>query len=178
MKYMPNCITIVRFICSVLLLFIKAFSPAFFILYLSCGISDVLDGFIARKTHTVSRTGQILDSSADAAFFICMLIIYIRTLVLPVQVITAVIVICVLRFSSLAAGFIRWHEPAFLHTYANKAAGFTVFCFPLLYVFLPRTAYVIVCLITIVSAAEELIINLSAKKLDREAKGLFILHCL
>jgi cardiolipin synthase (CMP-forming) len=178
MKYIPNCITVFRFICSVLLLFIKTFSPEFFILYILCGISDVLDGFIARKTHTVSHTGQILDSCADAVFFISMLVIYFRTLTLPVPVTAAVLVICALRLSSLAAGFIRWHKPALLHTYANKAAGFTVFCFPLLYVFLPRAAYVIVCLITGFSAAEELVINLTSKKPDLETKGsgMFIFH--
>lgn len=172
MKYLPNFITVLRILCAVPLLFVRAFSPVFFILYAVCGASDALDGFIARKTHTESKTGQILDSAADAVFFISMLIVYIRTLVLPHPVVAAVVLICLLRIFSLAAGFVRWHEPAFLHTYANKAAGLTIFCFPFLFVFLPCTAYAAVCIATGISAAEELAINLTAEKLDRETKGV------
>ena len=39
--------------------------PVFLAIYLYCGFSDVLDGYIARKTGTQSLTGARLDSLAD-----------------------------------------------------------------------------------------------------------------
>ena len=55
---MANLVTCLRILCAGLLLFFPAFSPAFFALYLTGGISDMLDGFIARRTHTASAFGE------------------------------------------------------------------------------------------------------------------------
>ncbi len=41
---MANIITSIRIICSIFLLFTRAFSSAFYILYIMAGITDVLDG--------------------------------------------------------------------------------------------------------------------------------------
>ena len=48
---MANIITVVRIICSIGLLFIPVFSPAFYVLYLIAGVSDMVDGTIARKLY-------------------------------------------------------------------------------------------------------------------------------
>ncbi len=173
MKYLPDFITVLRIVCAVPLLFVRAFSPVFFILYAVCGVSDALDGFIARRTHTESRTGQILDSTADAVFFIIIVIVYVRTL-RPSFVFTAwITAVCMLRAASLAAGLVRFKEIVFLHTCANKAAGFTLFCFPFLYILSPGAAFIAACSIASVSAIEELIINLTAQKPDRDVKSIF-----
>ena len=50
MKNVANYISISRIIMSVLLIITEAFSVAFYIIYICCGISDMLDGFIARRT--------------------------------------------------------------------------------------------------------------------------------
>ena len=51
---MANLITGGRILCSVFLLFPQVFSPAFYALYLTAGLTDMLDGAVARKTQTVS----------------------------------------------------------------------------------------------------------------------------
>jgi CDP-diacylglycerol--glycerol-3-phosphate 3-phosphatidyltransferase len=173
MKQLPNCITVLRMLCAVPLLIIKPFSTVFFILYVLCGISDVLDGYTARKMKTVSRTGQILDSTADVIFFVIVAIVYVRTLRPSRFFIIWLIAICLLRTASLVAGLLRFREFVFLHTYANKAAGFTLFCFPFLYIVSPAAAFITVCGIASLSAAEEFIINLTSKTPDRDIKGIF-----
>jgi CDP-diacylglycerol--glycerol-3-phosphate 3-phosphatidyltransferase len=41
-------------------------SPAVFLtLYALCGLTDVADGIVARKTNTQSKTGARLDTIAD-----------------------------------------------------------------------------------------------------------------
>jgi cardiolipin synthase (CMP-forming) len=173
MKYLPDFITVSRILCAVPLLFIRPFSAVFFILYTQCGTSDVLDGFLARKTGTVSRSGQILDSTADAVFFIIIMIVYVRTLRPDFIFIVWIAAVCILRTASFVTGLIRFKEIVFLHTWANKAAGFTLFCFPFLYILSTAAAFTAACSITALSAAEELIINLTAERPDRDVKSIF-----
>ena len=45
--HMANIITGCRILCSILLLFVPAFSPLFYILYLVAGFTDMIDGTIA-----------------------------------------------------------------------------------------------------------------------------------
>ena len=71
---MANAITIFRMAASIVLLFCPAFSPVFYVFYIMAGLSDMLDGFAARKTNTASRFGARLDTIADYMFVIVCLI--------------------------------------------------------------------------------------------------------
>lgn len=72
-----NIISTSRIIISFLIIFTKPFSYLFYIFYLLSGISDILDGYIARKFHQQSDLGAKLDTIADMVFFfICFLKIY------------------------------------------------------------------------------------------------------
>ena len=53
-KYIANIVTSCRIIFSILMLFFPVFSPWFYVMYLLCGLTDMVDGTIARKTNTVS----------------------------------------------------------------------------------------------------------------------------
>ena len=44
------------------------FSISFSIMYLFCGITDMVDGTIARKTKSMSEFGARLDTVADSVF--------------------------------------------------------------------------------------------------------------
>ena len=50
-------ITGTRILCSFALLFCQPFSPSFIVLYLIAGLTDMIDGPVARKTGTVSELG-------------------------------------------------------------------------------------------------------------------------
>ncbi|MBO6094368.1 MAG: CDP-alcohol phosphatidyltransferase family protein, partial [Oscillospiraceae bacterium] len=62
---MANIITFFRITAGIALFFCPMFSPAFYVLYIVAGLSDMLDGFVARKTDTVSEFGSRLDTIAD-----------------------------------------------------------------------------------------------------------------
>lgn len=156
-----------------ILVFIKPFSELFFMIYFLCGISDVLDGVIARKMKLVSKSGQILDSIADFIMFVVLLFIVILHIKLPLLGIYWVAMIGVIRLISLGVGFVRFKQLAFLHTYANKITGIALFCTPFSYVGLGLyTTTILVCLIASVSAIEELLINIFSKKLCRDIKSI------
>ena len=59
---MANIITGIRRVCSIALLFCPALSVTFKLLYIIAGVSDMIDGTIARKTGTVSELGSTLDT--------------------------------------------------------------------------------------------------------------------
>lgn len=173
-KNIPNFITCIRVLGAVYLLFIRPFGPAFFIVYGICGISDVLDGYAARKLKCATRLGQTLDSIADLFFFGIVLFILIKAAVLPVWAVYCITGICLLRVLSLLAGFLKYRKPAFLHTFANKAAGTVLFFFPFLYLAFGGTASVLMaCGAAAIAALEEFLINMTSKELSRDVKSIF-----
>ena len=65
MKHLPNCITMSRIVLTICLIPIQSFSRAFFVIYSCCGVSDVLDGALARVLRCSNDKGAKLDSIAD-----------------------------------------------------------------------------------------------------------------
>ena len=80
---MANIITSCRILCSILLLFVPAFSPMFYILYLVAGFTDMIDGTIARKTGTANEFGSRLDTLADIVFVVVCMIKLFPVLIIP-----------------------------------------------------------------------------------------------
>ncbi len=62
---MANAITVFRIAAGIVLLFCPVFSPAFYVFYIAAGLSDMLDGFVARQTDSVSKLGARLDTTGD-----------------------------------------------------------------------------------------------------------------
>ena len=67
-KHIANILTGGRIFGSILLLFFPAFSLEFYIIYLLCGFSDMIDGTTARRTNSTSDFGSKIDSIADLVF--------------------------------------------------------------------------------------------------------------
>ena len=68
MNQLPNIITLLRIAGSIGLLLCDVTGVVFWIIYGLCGISDIVDGWLARKLKCVTRTGALLDSVADICF--------------------------------------------------------------------------------------------------------------
>lgn len=174
MKRIPNCITLIRIFASVSLLFVEPFSTLFFFFYVICGISDILDGYIARRINACSKFGQVFDSISDLIFICIVLFIFIPVINLPLWGLYWIAAIAAVRLISIITGFVKYHRLAFLHTYANKATGIVLFCFPFLFpVFGKEITVIIVCGMASISAIEELLINLISKTLSRDRSSIF-----
>jgi CDP-diacylglycerol--glycerol-3-phosphate 3-phosphatidyltransferase len=153
---------------------LRPFSIAFFLVYFLCGVSDVLDGYIARKIGVASRLGEALDSIADFVLIAVALIVFVPLLAWEPWMLWWIGAIALARLLSLGIGFAKYRALAFIHTYANKAAGTALFCFPLLYraAGLTATACILCCIVGL-SALEELLIVICSKELDRNTPSLF-----
>lgn len=175
MKHAATIITGIRMLLTFFLLFTIPLTSTFFLLYISCGISDVLDGFIARKTHTTSSTGAILDSLADTFFLIVVVIKIIPVVTLPTWLWSWALIVLLLRLLAYLIGFIRHRQFISLHTYLNKLTGLLLFLSPLFYLFLTlKTLGLLLISVAVLSACEECLIAFTSKSVDRDRKSLFI----
>lgn len=133
MKYFANVITISRILVSFFILLTIPFSHSFYVLYTYCGISDMVDGWIARKTCTSSQTGEILDSVADLIFVTVCFVKIFPVFNLPLWLIIWIMLIAVIKLSTLIRGFVDYHRLVFFHTSANKITGLSIFLLLFLY---------------------------------------------
>lgn len=172
----PNCITCFRIVGAVLLLAVPPFSLWYFALYTLCGISDVLDGTIARRMKITSEIGALLDSIADLLFYGSLLVrlipyLYVRVSTVVWYMVAAVVAIRLLSYIVAAVKFKMFSS---CHTFGNKATGAAVFFTPYALAFLNNTAVCIaVCVIGALSSAEELIIHITSDEYNPSKKSIF-----
>ncbi len=155
-KHIANILTGCRIFGSILLLFFPVFSAAFYITYLLCGFSDMVDGTIARKTNSTSRFGSQLDTIADLIFVMVSLFKLLPAIQIPGWLWIWIGVIAVIRIGNLLWGYISKKQFISLHTIMNKATGLLLFLLPLTisFVELKYTA-IAVCSIATLSAMQE-----------------------
>ena len=128
---MANILTGIRIVCSIVLLFCPVFSPAFYTLYVTAGLSDMLDGAIARKTSTVSEFGSKLDTVADFVMVTLCLIKLLPVIHIPTWLLIWIIVIAVIKAVNLISGYVTRKKIVVLHTIMNKVTGILLFVLPL-----------------------------------------------
>ncbi len=118
---MANAITIFRMAASIVLLFCPVFSPAFYACYIMAGLSDMLDGFVARKTNTASRFGAKLDTIADYMFVAICLIKLLPVLSIPAWLYGWIGIIALIKVVSIIFGFAVQKNFCAGHAGMNKA---------------------------------------------------------
>lgn len=160
-------VTAVRMAASLFLLFLPLKSPGFFAVYTLAGLTDALDGWLARRTGTTGDFGARLDSIADLLFYSAVLIrlfpVLYRTLPRGVWYATAGVLF--VRLAAYGAAAIKYHRFAPLHTRLNKLTGAAVFLLP--YVLAISTGAVYswaVCALALAAALEELATHLFLKR--------------
>ena len=159
--------------CS--LAFLPLLSSWFLIVYLLAGVSDILDGFLARRWGVTSQLGARLDSAADFLLCAVLLVRFIPAYAWPRWALVWVGAIALLRLITLATCNIKFHQLAFLHTYSNKATGFLLLCFPFLLRFLGlETTAIILCAVASLSAIEELILMFTSQTFQPDKSSIFI----
>ena len=155
-KHIANILTGCRILGSILLLGFPAFSLGFYIIYLFCGFSDMVDGTIARKTNSTSKFGSQLDTIADLFFVVVSLFTLLPAIYIPGWLWIWGGVIAVIKISNVIWGSVSKKQFISLHTIMNKATGLLLFLLPLTisFVELKYTA-IIVCSVATFSAIQE-----------------------
>ena len=153
---MANTITFFRIAASIVLLFCPVFSPAFYVFYIAAGLSDILDGFVARKTDTVSKLGARLDTIADFMFVVVCLIKLFPILSIPAWLYIWIGIITLIKVVNIISGFVVQKRFVTVHSVMNKATGALLFLLPLTISTVPmKSSLIVVCAAATFAAIQE-----------------------
>ena len=154
--YIAFILTSCRIPGSILSLFFPVFSPAFYITYILCGFSDMIDGTIARKTNSVSDFGAKIDTAADLVFVAVSFIKLLPNIHIPWWLWIWGGIITIIKICNIIWGFVSKKQFIALHTIMNKATGLLLFLFPLIISFVElKYLAIVVCSIATFSAIQE-----------------------
>ncbi|WP_162300668.1 CDP-alcohol phosphatidyltransferase family protein [Anaerosacchariphilus polymeriproducens] len=175
-KNLANILTFSRIVSACLLLFTPPLSILFYVIYTYCGVTDLVDGSVARKMNAESKTGALIDSIADLIFIIVAGIKIAPILIdkIPVWGQIAIIGIVVIRITAYTVGAIKFRRFASLHIISNKVTGGILFLIPygIIVVRIPIVC-AIVCIVAAVSAVEELVCEIRLEDYRPDIKTVF-----
>ncbi len=155
-KHIANMLTVCRILGSILLLFFSAISLKFYIIYILCGFSDMMDGAIARKTNSTSKFGSKLDTVADLVFVMVSLFKLLPVIHIPRWLWIWGGVIGVIKISNIIWGYVSEKQFVSLHTIMNKVTGLLLFLLPLTISFVEvKYNVIVVCSVATFSAIQE-----------------------
>lgn len=169
-------VTSMRMVATLFLIFVPLRSIWFLAIYTFAGLTDVLDGWLARRSEKASEFGARLDSISDLLFYSVLLIRLFPVLyqTLPGKIWYAVAGIVLVRLAAYATAAVKYHRFASLHTWLNKLTGVAVFLLP--YALLTSSSVVYswaVCILAFTASMEELAIHLLQADYLADRKSLF-----
>lgn len=118
-------------------MFFDVRSVTFWVIYSVCGISDMLDGYLARKLRCESKMGALLDGLADLVFVACCCYKLIPVLVFPKWLWIWGGAIVVIKVINQVCALVMYKKCVFPHIIANKVTGV------LLFVGVPLTVFLV-----------------------------------
>ena len=155
-KHIANIITGSRIVLSLPLLFLPLSSAWFYVFYLLCGFTDMVDGTVARKMGNASDFGAKLDTVSDFVFMTVALIKFVPYLHIPTWLWIWIGVIAMMKFGNVAWGFVRTKKLISPHTVLNKVTGLLLFLLPMTIIFVDITyTLTIVCTVATIAAIHE-----------------------
>ena len=126
-----NCITFSRILFSLLLLGFSPDSFPFTALYLLCGATDVLDGYVARKLRAESERGAALDSAADLVFAAVYAVKILPVLNIPLWILYWIALIAAAKIAGILIASKKARRMSIEHSFGNKLTGLLLFFLPL-----------------------------------------------
>lgn len=153
---MANIVTSSRILLSLIMLFSKVFSPAFYICYLAAGFTDMIDGSIARKLGTESEFGEKLDTIADFVFVLAALYKLLPSMAVSAGIWLWTGIIALIKVINIICGFLALKRFVSVHSPANKITGIVLFLLPLTLPFIDiKYSAVLVCSLATFAAVQE-----------------------
>ena len=188
-KYIPNALSISRifiiFVFIVVAVMDSAIAPAAMVLFVLAGLTDMLDGPIARRVNNATELGAELDSLADHFMIIVAVFILIPALGLWGWLLPAVWVALASKLISLVPALVKHRKIYFIHTTLSKITAVLLFLGAIIYFALhsfvsPQSAinvlniYLLVMIIIVfINSIEEILIILKLDYPEKNPKTIF-----
>ncbi len=165
---------------AVALLLSNVSSSLFLVLYIVCGISDIADGWLARKIKCCTRTGALLDSLADFCFVACCAWKLVPIFELPQWLWLWAGVIVAIKVVNQLSALVKYGHCCFPHTLANKVTGFLLFiAVPMTFcTVIPITIVASVATIAAIQEGHFIRTRINMKKIVTLVYALVVTSCL
>ena len=180
MKNIPNALSISRVPLSVLLLFLVDRPIVFLAVYAVIGLTDILDGFLARRCRWESEFGAKIDGFADMGFMLALLSVVFgimrNILKFKVYVAVGVGVVAAVKLVNLTFTKLKFKQWSTMHTLANK---YTALPFYLIVPYcvwfqkVPNELILAFLVIVLFANLEETLILARSKEYDENTKSIF-----
>ena len=179
-KRLPDLISCLRIALSIALLFLTDKPILFATVYFLCGISDVLDGYLARRLSAETTFGSKLESAGDFVFYLVCL----RVLLTFADrgeggiILACITIIVAMRAINLVITKMRFNQWCIMHTIGNKLTGFALFLMLPVWVLANGIIFwssIAVGVMAGLSALEEAVILLKSETYDTNRRSIVIL---
>ncbi len=127
MKRIPNLLSMSRIVLCLPLLLVDAMTLPFWTLYVIAGLTDMLDGFLARRWGVESKFGARLDSLADFMLVLAVGYKLFPYMKLPTALWMMIGLIALVKMVNAICSYVVRHRIEYLHTKANKLTGLLLF---------------------------------------------------
>ena len=171
-KQCANILSTARIIAAILLFFLDEIKAPFIIIYVFCGLTDFVDGKLARKLNITSTLGAALDTIGDVLTYLAFVKILIIQNLVPGWAVGWYIVA---MLGNIVAGLIakkRFGEFYLIHSLFGKVLGVSLFTLPI-WLNLTEKVFpanynilclIVICIIATISAVESIYIQLKSKE--------------
>lgn len=175
----PNILSTLRILGAIAIIFLEPLSVPFFVVYGLAGVTDVFDGFIARKFNLQSRIGSVIDSVADWALLLIMgikVLPYLLSILewwnwviilIPLTLHMTAYVVCLIKFRCFSS----------VHTFMNKIMSAAIFICPFTFIgeiyWLYNSYEIFFGLFALYSSIEINLIHLLSKEYNENNKTIF-----
>ena len=150
LRAIPNVLSLLRLMGAAVLVFLPV-GGGFWAVYLLCGLSDMLDGALARRLKAESELGSKLDSLGDLALVIVCAVRLLPGLELAVWAWVWIGIIAAVKLLCFAAA------KEIPHTKLNKLTGACLFALlPVVLLWERNFTVIFLCALASLSAAQEL----------------------
>ena len=184
LKTIPNMLSISRLVLIPAMLipcfFISDESQArsiFLIMFIIIGVTDKLDGTLARYLNQTSHLGAKLDTMADMIFYPLIAIwIYRFTPEVVKGWWILIIILAALFFIKMILGKIKFGEIPVFHTIGGKTFAASLYFFMIIAILYPEHAaqiFPVLCIIGYVNQLEEMYIFITRDKVDENIRSVF-----
>ena len=151
-----NFVTSLRVVFSLIMLYFPVFTPGFNTCYLLAGITDMVDGTVARMLGIESEFGEKLDTIADIIFVAAALYKLLPAIALATGIWIWTGIIAVIKVINIISGFVIQKRFVAVHSWANKITGLVLFVLPFSFSVIDiQYSSVVVCLLATFAALQE-----------------------
>ena len=151
-----NLLTSCRIILSLIMLLFPVFSLGFYFCYSMAGVTDMVDGTVARMLGAENEFGEKLDTIADFIFVFSALYKLLPMTEIKMEIWIWIGVIAVLKIINIISGFVTQKRFVAVHSWTNKITGLALFVLPFSFSVIDiKYSSVVVCLLATFAAVQE-----------------------